>query len=227
MRALLVDDHALVAEAIGATLSKLDGTAEARYASTLKAALAQLRSEPEIDLVLLDLGLPDAAGLDGLTGIRAEHPTIPVVVISANEERETVVAALEAGAMGFIPKSSSSALLSAALTVVFAGGVYIPPLAISKSAPTPVPIPVDNSHVRVQTSRDDLRLSEQDWEMLRYLVYGFSNKEIGKRLDISPHTARRHVTNVLRVLRARNRADAVMECARLGIQFEPVAKARK
>src|SRR4051812_24474760 len=120
-------------------LKQLDGGIEILEAGTCDEALAAAAREPELALILLDLRLPGTSGLDGLQVLRDRHPNVPVVVLSASEDRTEVMRALDLGAMGFIPKTQPSGVMIGALKLVLSGGVYLPAdvMAQAQAAPSP------------------------------------------------------------------------------------------
>ncbi len=131
MRVLLIDDHRLFREGVALLLRSLMQEIVISEAASCEEAMAQLAqsSEPvdKAELILMDLGLPGMSGLDDIALLRASYPDIPVVALAASEDLDTVLLALDAGAMGFIPKSSSAAILVQALHLVLAKGIYLPP----------------------------------------------------------------------------------------------------
>lgn len=127
MEALVVDDHPLLQEVLTGALQKAFGRVVVHCASNVEDALEQARKASPLALVLLDLGLRGCTGIESLTRFREKHPGLRIVVISAEEECETVHAALKAGASGYIPKTSKPDTIIAALRHIVAGGIYIPP----------------------------------------------------------------------------------------------------
>jgi DNA-binding NarL/FixJ family response regulator len=216
VKVLIVDDHALVSEGMALILKKLHPGAEAVCAASFAQANATLREQSGFDLILLDLSLGDVGDLSGLRHLRALYPEIPVVVVSGQDSRETVIEALDAGAMGFIPKSSSTPTLANALRLVFNGGIYVPPLVLSAradaSAVPPMPLRVASG-----PALEALHLTSREVQVLSLLTQGLSNKHIARQLAISDNTVRKHVTTVLRALGVRNRTEAVLEVARRGL----------
>lgn len=125
-RMLLADDHALFREALLAAVSRLRPDFLVEQADTLESARGALLRDPEVDLLLLDLKLPDCRGLSGLAALRAEFPHAPVVVVSASEDATTISDVIATGALGFIPKSSSISVMSEALAAILEGDVWTP-----------------------------------------------------------------------------------------------------
>jgi DNA-binding NarL/FixJ family response regulator len=168
-----------------------------------------LAEAPDISLVLLDLHLPDADGLDLLADWAEEYPATAVVVLSGNDDPATARAALAAGASGFIPKSDRREVVSRALALVLAGGVYVPTFALqpdataaprtgSRKPPTGVPTP------------QSLGLTARQVEVMALLVQGRSNKAIGRALNLAEPTVKNHVTALLRALQVSSRTEAVV-----------------
>ena len=170
-------------------------------------ALATVGATPDLDLVLLDLAMPGMDGLAGLRTLRARRPALPVVILSASEEALDVRRAIESGAMGFIPKASSSGVMLGALRLVLSGGVYLPPayLERSRAGMTPITAP----------SADTLGLTARQHDVLRLLGQGQSNKEIARVLGLAEGTVKLHISAILRALGVANRTRAVVAAARL------------
>src|SRR5262245_6839183 len=136
MKVLIVDDHPLMRDALAGVVAELDRAAQIIQADCAEGAVAALAQHEGIRLCLLDLVLPDANGTSLLQGIRNEHPEIPVVVLSARDQCASVLAAIDAGAMGFISKRCATSVLVEALRLVLGGGVYLPPeLLLAEEAP--------------------------------------------------------------------------------------------
>jgi DNA-binding NarL/FixJ family response regulator len=126
MEILLVDDQAVTMQAFAASVRRTFGGARVHTAVDLPEAL-QIASGHPISLVLLDLGLPTCTGIDALQRFRRAFPAVPVLVVSANEDRDRVMACLEAGARGFINKTAAIAALPRAMQTILAGEKYVPP----------------------------------------------------------------------------------------------------
>lgn len=125
-RVLLADDHPMFREALRAAVNRLRPDFLIDQADSLASARAVLQGDGEVELVLLDLKLPDSEGLAGLLALRAEFPRAPIIVVSATEDALTVNNAIAAGALGFIPKSASMAMMSDALGAILDGDVWTP-----------------------------------------------------------------------------------------------------
>jgi len=214
MKILIVDDHLLFREGLKLILSRLDAPIVTLEAGTLEDAIALARGHEDIDIVLFDLGLPGTHGLDALTRFRLACDTLPVVVLSGQEDQQTVLEALQCGAMGFVPKTTSADVLRAALEIVLCRGVYVPPAALGALLP---PLPATRSPGK---RLSELGLTERQVQVFRLIVQGKTNKAIAKALAISESTIKQHVKPILRILGVTSRVGAILEVARLGIALD-------
>src|SRR5215831_849921 len=135
VKILVVDDHVLIREALRGVLKEVKGDAIVLEASTCSQAMQVIAAHPDLSLILLDLNLPDRDGFSMLTELGERYPAISVVVLSAQQDRASVVRALDLGALGFIPKSGQREVMLSALELVFAGSVYTPPEILAHDEP--------------------------------------------------------------------------------------------
>jgi DNA-binding NarL/FixJ family response regulator len=217
MKILVCDDHALIREAMRGVLKDLvpdAGVIEAADARQLTEAIAKT---PALDLLLLDLNLPDQDGLAILADLRERRPEISVVVLSAFQDRATVRRALDLGALGFIPKNTEREVVLGALRLVLAGGIYIPVQALDGAAPRAAAN--DRS-----SSPGDLRdrlppglgLTERQMQVLALVMEGKSNKAISRALSLAEHTVKNHMTAIFKALQVTSRTEAMVAVGRLG-----------
>ena len=218
MKVLIVDDHALIRDALRSVLRELAADASVLEASDARQAMRLVETNPDLHLVVLDLGLPDRDGVAVLTDLRKRHATISVVVLSAMQDRNSVLRALELGALGFIPKAASRDVMVNALRLVFAGGVYIPPEALARPAAD------DAKALARPASPAGLGLTERQLDVLALMMQGKSNKMISRRLDVAEPTVKHHVTAILKALKVANRTEAVIAVGSLGWALPPVAE---
>jgi len=219
MNILLVDDHTLFREGMSLLLRSLLTDAMTIEASSCEQALEVLRSRAQIDLVLLDLGLPGMSGFDGLHRIREDFPDIPVVVLSSNEDRESVLRALDGGAMGFVPKSASSGVLAGALKLILARGIYLPPdVFLAERTGASMPAPAAGAP---GVSCAQLGLTPRQIDVLHLVLQGKSSKLICRDLSLSLGTVKTHTSAALRALNVTTRTQAVIAAAKLGLRFTP------
>ncbi len=201
MRCLLVDDHAMFRDALALLLTHRHPGVMLETAGTLAQAREQLAALPSTALVLLDLNLPDSQGVDSLRSLREWAPAARIIVLSADERPQTVMAALEAGAAGFIPKTAESGVLEGALRTVLDGGVFVPDGLVAAAVPE---VPAAND------------LTQRQKDVFRGLVDGKSNKLIARELGISDSTVKTHLQAVYERLRINSRTQAVLAAARMG-----------
>lgn len=232
MKVLVVDDHALIRDALRRVLEELEHEVTVFEAGDCGQAFRVIEAQPDLDLVLLDLNLPGMHGLAALIELRTRYPAVSVVVVSAASDRASVTQALDHGAMGYIPKSSSNEVLASALRLVLSGGIYIPPEILGRAEPQ-----MDSGSVERSASDaggsprrllpSALGLTERQTQVLILLMQGKSNKLICRELDLAESTVKNHVTHVLKTLNVTSRTQAVIAAARMGLVLEPVASSRK
>jgi two-component system nitrate/nitrite response regulator NarL len=192
MKMLVVDDHAILRQGLAALL--LDGGVadQVVHAASQAEGLAMLAAHDDLDAVLLDLRLPDSEGLGAITAFARAAPTVPIIIVSASEEPADVRLALDLGALGYVPKSADPETLLSAVRLVLGGDVYVPPLMLNAEASAP----------RVE------RLTPRQREILAAVAGGLSNREIGRKFELSEKTVKTHLSAVFRALGVANRTQA-------------------
>jgi DNA-binding NarL/FixJ family response regulator len=216
MNILLVDDHPLLRGGMRFLLRSLDAGLEMDEASNAAQAL-ELVAARSYDLVLLDLKMPGLNGMDALAALRAAVPGTPLVVLSAEDDSGVVRAAIEGGAMGFIPKSSTPEVLIQALRLVLAQGIYLPPAVLQAMHPAAVPAP---SAPKAGPGDGSLPgLTPRQMDVLRCVIKGKPNKVIARELEVSEGTVKAHLSAVFLALGAHNRTEAVYAAAKLGLRL--------
>ena len=219
MKILIADDHQLVIEAVKAKLVELDAKVSFVAVTTLEALAAI--DVVDIDLALIDLGMPGAEGILHVRQLRERNPAMPIIVLSGTSDTVLMRETLDSGAMGFIPKAYSSEVMLLAVKLVLAGGVYVPPALL-----TPVPS-APGVRSGAGLSMDSVRqvLTARQVEVLDLLSQGKPNKLIGRSLGISEGTVKIHLAAIFRALNARNRTEAVVVAQHLMMQEGPVGPA--
>ena len=215
MKLLIVDDHGLVREGLKAILGQSDLKAECLEAWDEISIWQCLKEHPDVNLVLLDIQLPGLSGMDLLKRIAKEHPAMPIIMLSADHDSNTVSQALQWGASGFMPKNSLNQVLISAIRLVLAGGVYIPPEALLKSVPKPQPVPTNKAALQL----DSLGLTNRQLDVLRLLVKGLSNKRISRQIDLAEATVKIHIRGILRTLGVTNRTEALVRLTEMGYRI--------
>jgi DNA-binding NarL/FixJ family response regulator len=215
VRALIIDDHPLIQEAVSNVLRRLAPQVSIDAAGDCERGLDLAGHGVEADLVLLDLNLPGLSGIAALKVWRKRYPDVPVVVLSAATDQQTVLAAIGAGAAGFIPKSSSNDVMLNALRLVLAGGRYLPPEVLARSGGDEVTAPQIRQGMKL--SVETLGLSARQAEVLKLIASGASNKVICRELGLAERTVKAHVTAVFRALKVTSRTQAAIAAAKLGL----------
>lgn len=215
MKILIGDDHLLFREGLCRLLTQLDENATFVEAGTFDEVQALARDEQGFNLVLLDLQMPGFPGFSGVQEVCAAQAGTPVVIISASESQADVRAALDCGASGYIPKSSSVKIMLSALNLVFSGGIYVPPAALLGDGPgvgaaTATGAAAVGSSAAGGAASTTPALTQRQRDVLRCLREGKSNKQIAYELGLSEGTVKIHVTAVMRSLGVRNRTQAVI-----------------
>lgn len=220
MNILLVDDHPLFREGMSLLLHSLLENVTTHEAGSSEEALEKLATLDQVDLMMIDIGLPGMSGLEGLSVVRRDFPDVPVVVLSSNDDRESVLSALDRGAMGFVPKSSSSKVLEAALKLILAKGVYLPAnVFLAERAGTDIrvlPTPAGQAH---SVTCEQLGLTPRQSDVLHLVLQGKSTKAICRDLNLSISTIKTHTSAALRALNVTTRTQAVIAAGKLGLQF--------
>jgi len=207
MKILIIDDHPVYRDGLASLVLQLFADANVEQSGDARTALALLERHEDTDLILLDLRMPGLDGRGLLPELRRRHPAVPVVVVSVEDDAATILACIEAGASGYIPKSARREVLSAALTVVADGGIYLPPAARQAAGASAL---ID----RPQAAPP---LTQREREVLMGVCGGDPNKVIARRLAISEATVRAHLGSVFRALGVSNRTQAALAARRLGL----------
>jgi DNA-binding NarL/FixJ family response regulator len=211
VKILVVDDHALVREGLRQVLKGLDENLEVLLCGNCKLAFELAQDHDDLDLVLLDYHLPDMNGLDALAVFGERHPELPVVLLSGSANIQVMRQVLEAGAAGFVTKSSLSDELLHAVRQVLQGHVYLPHELTSEFGA-----------LQNLPGFSKPPLTQRQELVLRCLLDGLSNKDIAEMLHVSEETVKTHVAAILRHFDVQNRTQAVVAAARVG--YRPMAK---
>ncbi|MDN7125161.1 response regulator transcription factor [Pseudidiomarina sp. 1APP75-32.1] len=199
-RAIIADDHPLFRAALRQALTETLDTPILEAAS-FEQLSELIHSEPQIELILLDLTMPGNRGLTGLTSLRSRYPDILVVIVSANEQVATIRQAMAFGASAYIPKSMPLAELQQAVHAVLAGDTWLPEHlrdAVEAELPT--------EHVDFAQRLE--QLTPQQFRVLECLADGLLNKQIAFELNVQETTIKQHVSAILRKLNVINRTQA-------------------
>ena len=213
---LICDDHPPIRTAVTYIAREFIGDITVLEAGNGREALALLEQEQGVDLVLLDLHMPGMSGFDLLPELKQRYPTLPVVVLSSDESRATVIDALERGATGYICKSSPTDLLAKFLEHALQGNIVLPTTVAADE-------PFASNQPATQKPAA-LGLSPRQTEVLNCMLRGMSNKQICRELDLAEGTVKNHAVSIFRALNVGNRAQAVIEAGRRGL---PIGNTRE
>jgi DNA-binding NarL/FixJ family response regulator len=212
---IVADDHPLFREALKAAVSRLERGMGFIEADSVAAMLVAVEANPGADLLLLDLNMPGAHGFNALAHVRGSRPELPVVIVSADDDPQTIAAALRFGAQGFIPKSTEAGQIGRAVESVLMGEIYTPPGFQAPRAP-------NSSSEEFEIARRIAGLTPQQFRVLGMLCAGLLNKQIAYDLDVSEATVKAHVTGILRKLGVTTRTQAVLAAGRLAVDRSSV-----
>nr|WP_286675088.1 response regulator transcription factor [Pseudomonas subflava] len=203
---LIADDHPLFREAIHNVISDGFPGSAVMETADLDTTLELTQSNDDLDLILLDLNMPGMHGLNGLINLRNEAPTVPVVIVSAEQDKQIVLQAITYGAVGFITKSSPRAQMTDAIEQILNGNVYLPSDIIRTQKN-----PTRRSHEEPTIPPELLQaLTRKQLLVLERMTKGESNKQIAYNLDIAETTVKAHVSAILRKLNVHNRVQAIL-----------------
>ncbi len=210
---VIADDHPLFRGALRQAIGSLMPRARVIEASGLDELQSALNAEKDVDLILLDLLMPGVQGFSGLIYMRAQHPDVPVVIVSANEDPIVIRRAVDFGASGFIPKSLDTDGIGRAIQAVLAGDTWTPP-------------DVDLSATEDRETADLIRrlatLTPQQVRVLTMLSEGLLNKQIAYELTVSEATVKAHVSAILDKLGVDSRTQAVIAASKIGVTQRPI-----
>ena len=204
---MLVDDHPILRDGLAALLVSTRPGWQTRVAGALQQAIAEVEAGLLPDIVFMDLGLPDSQGVETIRRFIEAVPEVPVVVLSADERPEVITAAIDAGAVGFIPKTADWSLWRQAVEAILQGRVFVPPIMQAVKGPV--------------VHADLAGLSPRQLDVLKLIVAGKSNKHIAKELDLAVSTVKTHVAAIFDRLGVSSRTQALVASARLGLEIHP------
>ncbi len=200
MHILIVDDHPLFREGLKTLLAALEPGVRVSDAGSVDEAVA-LRGDDAPDLILLDMNLPGTSRLDALHQVKAAHESASVVVVSGDENPLLIRSAVDAGAAGYIPKSTDASLTIQALRLVLANGIYLPRAALTGGAGAASPHP--------SSATGSPEFSDRQLAVLKCLLQGKANKVIARELSIAEGTVKAHLWAIYQALGVNSRAQAM------------------
>lgn len=219
MRILVADDHELFLKGLEFILSDVSKDLQLVFAKSYTDIFKILETDRGFNLVLTDLAMPGANWEEAITRIHSTLPETPIIILSAVFDKEIVEKTIEIGVSGYIPKTSSNAVILSAVNLVMSGGVYIPPELLNRKLPDEfnefrqaVELPEGKA-----VEENIKSLTPRQIDVLRCISQGMSNKQIAYALGLTDGTVKLHVTAILKILNVYNRTGAVVEASRLGL----------
>jgi len=212
-RVLIADDHPLVRDGLRTVISVAFDQCELFEAASIDEAIGVIEREGDFDIVLLDLNMPGTIGFSGLMTIRDRFPSVPVVIVSAAQERGLIRTALAHGAAGFIPKSLRRSAIVDALKSILAGEIF---------APDALDEPDDGNGEEGDILKKIDLLTPQQKVVLGFVVAGKLNKQIAYELDVSMTTVKAHVSAILGKLNVYSRTQAVIMVNKVNFTAPPL-----
>ncbi len=215
---IVADDHALVRGGLAQLVKLVEEKVEIFETNDFGQTLEVLSKGQAVDLLLLDLLMPGMDGVDGIVQICKQWPQVPVIVVSAKENISAIRSALNAGAMGYIPKTSSPEVMMCAIKLVLSGGIYVPPHVLGAS-------PLSDENIQEQNIYSENsgalskygyeQLTSRQQEVLDLMAFGKSNKDIAIELGLTTGTVKMHSSRIFKTLNVQNRTEAVAKFAQL------------
>jgi DNA-binding NarL/FixJ family response regulator len=205
LKILVIEDHALVREGLLQALKSLEENVQTLGAQDADSALEVLAGDEEVDLILLDLMLPGTSGMALLGVLRKRYPAVPVVILSALDEPDTVTRALRQGAAGFVPKSSSTEVMLDALCQVLAGEVFLPPRLREAAS---------RGGSRGRNIAERYGLSTAQVRVLELLTQGKTNRQIAEMLGLTEGTVKIHFSRIFKRMKVTSRSQALLLVSR-------------
>lgn len=223
MRILIADDHELFLKGLEIILKDFNPEAELVKAKNYAEMLNIINNNQSFDLVLTDLAMPGGIWLEALKEIHEKIPETPIIILSAVFEKEIVQKTLDLGASGYIPKTSSNAVILSAVNLVLSGALYIPAELLRETTDSDLN---DLKRIDVVSDSSDLKekikiLSPRQLDVLKLIAEGKSNKQIAFELGLTEGTVKLHVTAILKILNVYNRTGAVAQANNLGLLKKP------
>jgi DNA-binding NarL/FixJ family response regulator len=218
IKILVCDQEPLVREALTRLVAELGEPAQVLESESLEAARGLAGAHPDLALVILDLALPDANGVDAIQRLQQANAA-PILVLSAKDDPATARASLDAGARGFISKRSPTRVLLEALRLVLVGGMYVPPQALQAAVDAASTPRADAEGPATPRSLHQLGLTPRQRDVLTLLMQGKPNKSICRELALAEGTVKTHTAAIYRALGVTNRTQAVYAMSRLGVEL--------
>lgn len=209
MKVLIADDHALFRDGLSMNLEQIDPETVVFQAGSFSQALKIIDDEKKLDLVIVDLDMPDMPWEEGIEELKKKSTGARFVVVSATEDSKSIRRAMENGVSGYIPKRSDSKIMTGALKLVLDGGTYLPPSILDSGNTSGSQPGEPRAKGKTLTNRQS--------QVLELVAQGMSNKQIAYEMGVSEATVKLHINALLRSIGATNRTQAVVTAQKMGL----------
>jgi len=215
MKILIGDDHQLFRDGLRLQLQEFDANLDVHNAANFSETFSCLQQVDDMELALIDLGMPGMEWKEGLRSLAKDYPSLPVVVVSGEDDQDIILETLDLGVAGYIPKTSSGEVMINAIRLVLSGGVYLPREVLTNARPSVFSNEGNDDIASSKGSSSSLTPRQQ--EVLALIADGNSNKQIASLLGLSDGTVKTHISSILRTLNVNNRTQAILTASRMGI----------
>lgn len=209
MKVLIADDHALFRDGLSMNLEQIDPQAVVFQAGSFSQALKIIDDEKKLDLVIVDLDMPDMPWEEGIAELKKKSGDARFVVVSATEDGKSIRRAMENGVSGYIPKRSDNKIMTGALKLVLDGGIYLPPSILDNGN--------SGNYQSGEARAKGKMLTNRQSQVLELVAQGMSNKQIAFDMGVSEATVKLHINALLRSIGATNRTQAVVIAQKMGL----------
>jgi len=212
-RALVVDDHPIVRNALVTSLLALSIFKEVETANCFQELNEKLEQDCDFQMLILDLSLTDISGSGGMVFMREQYPDIPILVFSASDDVDTIIQCFEHGVHGFVSKNSSMQVFINAIRIVLEGGIYIPPSAAQRLGFNLS----ESTEFEPHPANGGPQFTPKQQEVFDQLLLGMPNRVIAKRLGMAEGTVKTHLHKIYQLLQVNSRAKAILKSQQLKI----------
>lgn len=209
MKVLIADDHALFRDGLSMHLEQIDPEAVVFQAGSFSQALKIIDDEKKLDLVIIDLDMPDMAWEEGIEELKKKSNGARFVVVSATEDGKSIRKTMENGISGYIPKRSDPKIMTGALKLILDGGTYLPPSILESGS--------NSGNASGENKSRGKTLTNRQSQVLELVAQGLSNKQIAYEMGVSEATVKLHINALLRSIGATNRTQAVIIAQKMGL----------
>ena len=213
IRIAITEDNAIALKSLEEKLAGFNDILVKHTAKNGSEILENLKQNPLIDVILMDIEMPVMNGIEATAKIKEQYPQIKIVMITIYDDDDYIFNAIKAGADSYILKDTRAEKIYETLTDTLNGGSVMSPSIAIKA----LQLLKGAAHIKTSAKQETLLLSDRETEILEQLSKGMTNKNIAEKLFISPFTVKRHIENIYKKLQAQNRIDLIEKARREGL----------